>query len=121
MALKPKSIHFHDYRVADRQQVQAFKKELEDLIDQDFTVRINVRAFKGRDLFSYNTSSSDFNVYTPGNVNGYYQPNIVPSSSPNEDFTVCSRIRKNGNCNKELKKTDSSVLDYQFFRDPTAV
>ena len=117
MALKPKSIHFHDYRIADRQHIQAFKKEIEDLIDQDFAVRINVKAFKCRDLFSQTTSSSaDFNALAPGQH--YYTPNIV-ASSPTDDFSVCNRIRKsgNGNCNKDLKNTESSLLDYQLFRE----
>ena len=115
MALKPKSIHFHDYRIADRQQVQAFKKEIEDLIDQEFAVRINVRAFKSKGLYSFTTasSSSDFNAYAPGQH--YYTPNIV-ASSPVQNLPACSRIRKSGNDN-DLKKTDSSVLDYHLFRD----
>src|SRR5436190_10835226 len=95
MALKPKSIHFHDYRIADRQQVQAFKKEIEDLIDQDFAVRINVKAFRCRDLLSQTTSSSaDFNAYAPGQH--YYTPNIV-ASSPAQDMPSYNRIRNNGN------------------------
>ena len=114
MALKPKSIHFHDYRIADRQQVQALKKEIEDLIDQEFAVRINVKAFKCRDLFSQTTSSStEFCALAPGQH--YYTPNIV-ASSPTQDFSSCNRIRKSGNDN-DLKKTDSSVLDYHLFRD----
>jgi len=120
MALKPKSIHFHDYRIADRQHIQAFKKEIEDLIDQDFAIRINVKAYKCRNLLSA-TSSSSWPEIVPGTgpdmVPGtsYYTPNII-ASSPHEDFTVSSRIRKGGNC-KDLKNTDSSVLDYHLFRD----